>query len=264
MPFLPSADEEILLAHVYAYCDESGKEHEHKIVVFNCLADIQRGWDRLKDTWMRLLQHYHLSEFSAKQALRHSQQYGTMGPGTAEQRASDVMPFVRAIVDNLELGVIGAIDVQVYKSQQFQSLRSSIHEDPHFFAFYVALSKLLQHWTVPSDYTVGLILDDDEQKAMQCYKFLKRMKAADPEVRRRVPYICFGDDKSAFEVQAADVFTYLCRIDAEKKFVGKEHPYRTLCDAFEIPITGTERLQIEGGFYGQQHLAEYMESRKQA
>ena len=39
---LPSIEREFnLVAHVFSYCDESGKEDSHDIVVFNALMDVQ-------------------------------------------------------------------------------------------------------------------------------------------------------------------------------------------------------------------------------
>jgi hypothetical protein len=251
------------MAHLYAYCDESGKEHEHNIVVFNGLVDNFVRWERFSESWTRLLRHYGLTEFHAKEALRHSRQYGTMKPSDdAEDRAKDVLPFVREIVEGLELGIIAAVNVRAYNLPTLHSLRVNISDDPHYFGFYLAISSILQHYRIPKEYTVGLILDDDEAKAIQVYKFLGRMKRANEEVRRRIQTICFMDDRSSPQVQATDLFAYLCRIDAEQKFLGKPHPYATLCESFNRPSTGKECLEIAGGFYSESQLREYMESHK--
>lgn len=69
--------------------------------------------------------------------------------------------------------------------------------------------------------------------------------------------------KYMLQVQATDLFAYLCRVDAERRFLGKEHPYRALCEEFNVPRTGKERIEIAGGFYGELHLRDYMESREE-
>ena len=70
------------------------------------------------------------------------------------------------------------------------------------------------------------------------------------------------DDMQSPQGQAADLFTYLCRVEAERKFLGKEHPYPALSDVFNTPTTGKERLELAGGYYGESALREFMESRK--
>ena len=96
----------------------------------------------------------------------------------AQDRARNLLPFVEAIVEGVEFGAIAAIDVAAYKSAKQKVLRSNVSQDPHYFAFFIAVSKILGHWIIPQNNTVGLILDDDEGKAIDCYRFLLRMKKA--------------------------------------------------------------------------------------
>lgn len=252
-------DEARVMAHFYGYCDESGKFKDHAMVVFNGLVNNFKMWTAFGEEWMRLLRHYGLSDFHAFKALKHHEQYGTMKPGTAEDRANDVMPFVRAIVERVEFGVVAAVDVKAYMLASLQLLRQKIADDPHYFAFYAAVSAILKHWTVPPNYLVGLILDDDEDKAIPVYQFLRRMKRANDEVRKRVTSICFSNDKSSPAVQAADLFSYLTRRDAQRIFLGIPHPYAALCDAFQKPVSGKEILEIGGGIFQEEQLKDYME-----
>jgi hypothetical protein len=165
---LSSVEKEFtFVSHLYAYCDESGKDHEHDVVVFNALVGDFRSWERLSESWTEVLRRYRLKNFHAKEALRYSQPYGAMKPGPPEERAKDVLPFVRAIVEGIELVVIAAIDVRAYKLPTLHKIRLNISEDPHYFAFYVAISQILQHPRIPRDYTIGMVLDDDEAKAIQ-------------------------------------------------------------------------------------------------
>lgn len=250
------------MPHLYAYCDESGKHHEHRIVVFNALVSSFQKWERFSRLWALLLARYGLNEFHATAALEYSRPYGSMKPGTADMRAQDVLPFVRLIVESIDLGVVAAIDVAAYKLPKLHAMRLNISDDPHYFAFYVAISEIMRYRRVLPDHSVGLILDDDEEKAVPVYKFLSRMRKANEEAHRRITSICFMDDRSSPQVQAADLFTYLLRIDAQRRFLGKEHRYPTLCEAFEKPMTGKECLEIVGGFYSEPQLMAYMETRQ--
>jgi hypothetical protein len=184
-----------------------------------------------------------------------------MKPGTAEQRAEDILPFARTIVEGIGLGVIGAIDVRAYKLPTLHRLRLNIDDDPHYFAFFLVISLIMGYWRVPSDYTMGLILDDEERKSMPVHKLLIRMKKESKEVKQRIPSLCFMDDSIAPQLQAVDLFTYLSRLEAERIFLDKPHPYAMLVKVFNTPATGRERLDIIGGYFGEERLREFMESR---
>ena len=186
-----------------------------------------------------------------------------MKPGTAEDRAKDVQPFVKSIIEGIALGSVAAVDVRAYKLPTLHKIRLNVSEDPHYFAFYLSISSALQHVRIPKDYTVGLILDEDEAKAIQVYKFLLRMKKANAEVKRRIPSICFMDDSQSPQLQAVDLFANLCRLASEEKFLGKPNPYSSLCGFFNPPgTTGKEKLDICGGLYGERQLRDYLESRE--
>lgn len=185
-PFLPSSnplEPERLVANLYAYCDESGKQEEHQIVVFNGLVDAFDPWRKFGDRWAKLLTDYELTEFHAKEALRHSYPYGLMPSGTADERAKHVQPFLREIIQGVQFGVIAAVDVKAYKETQYQLIREKFGADPHYFAFYLAVSEILRHWGISKNATIGLCLDDDEAKAIPCYQFYRKMRMSPTMMR---------------------------------------------------------------------------------
>jgi uncharacterized protein DUF3800 len=259
-PFLPKFDDEgtVILASLYAYFDESGTAREHEIVSFSGLVDSFQTWLAFGNEWARLLREYKLTEFHAGPALRHSQPYGTMKPGTAEERSKDVLPFVTLICERIELGIVSAVKVSDYKAAH-QRLRESFGTDPIYFAFHHAVMGILNHWVSTPQYDVGLILDDEEAKAVECYRLLKKMKLANPEVRRRVTSICFTDDKTSVQDQSADLFCYLSRIDNERVFLGKPHPFDALCEPLRFKYPG-RRLTTAGGLFEKDYLARFIES----
>lgn len=262
-PFLPKFDDEgtIILASLYAYFDESGTEREHQVISFSGLVDSFKSWLAFGDEWARLLREYKLSEFHAMQALRHSQPYGAMKRGTAAERSNDVLPFVKLICEHVELGVVSAVKVADYKAAH-PRLHHSFGTDPVYFAFHHAVMGILNHWGSVQQYDVGLILDDEEAKAVECYRLLKKMKRVNPEVRRRVTSICFTDDKTSVQDQAADLFCYLSRIDNEQAFLGKKHPFDALCEPLRFKYAG-RRLTTAGGLFEKNYLARFIESAMQ-
>jgi len=259
-PFLPKLDDEgtIVLASLYAYFDESGTEKQHEIVSFSGLVDNMKSWMAFGDEWARLLRQYKLCEFHAGEALRYSQPYGTMKPGTAEERSKDVLPFVRLICDRVELGVVSAVKVSDYKASH-PRLHKAFGTDPVYFAFNRAIFGILNYWGSVRQYDVGLILDDEEAKAIECYRLLKKMKLVSAEVRKRITSICFTDDRTSVQDQAADLFCYLSRIDNEQAFLGKRHPYDALCEPLRDKYPG-RRLTTGGGLFVKESLALFLQT----
>lgn len=250
------------MAYLYAYCDESGKKDDHLIIVFSSLVDGFENWRRFGDTWAALLRRFHLTSFHAMKAMRYSQPYGTLQPSTASQRAKELLPFVEVIVDGVEFGAIVAIDVGAYKSEERDDLRFNVSDDPHYFAFFVAVSKILGHWIIPRNHTVGLILDDDEGKSIDCYKFLLRMKRVNPDVKNRVTSICFSDDRSSPQVQAADLFACLARLRAQETFLGKTNEYALLSEVFDRKENEVKHLLADSSYLQKADLEDFVKSRK--
>ena len=243
------------MANFFSYWDESGKHDAHQVIVFNGLVDKPEPWIAFFEKWHSLLRQYELPYFHAVQALRHSVAYGTMKRGTAEDRAKDVLPFVDAITHGIEVGIQVAVDVAAYKSAH-QKLHNRFGGDPHLFAFYLAISEILRYWQTPKHLTFGMILDDEEKKAKLCYDLWTKLKMIVPEVREQITTICFADDKTEPALQAADLFCYLCRLESERRFFGKPHPYQALFDALR-PAPG-HRMRSPGGFYGKQQINDYV------
>lgn len=251
--------DEHVMAYLYAYFDESGHYQEHPYVIFAGLVDGLEKWMEFQNKWMPLLRESKVKELHAVKALRYSHPCGAMKAGTPEDRARDVLPFVRMITDNLALGVSVAVDVKAYEKAP-QRIRRKYGPDPHYFAFDVGVRHILTHWEIPKPYTVGLICDDQEQKAMRCYSLLKKLKLRYPEAKKRITSICFSDDWAYSQLQAADLFANVSRLEAQRRFGGKDYPYRELHEAFQYvnPITGAH-LHFAGGFYGDVELNTFQE-----
>lgn len=246
-----------VMASLYGYFDESGKFLDHPIVVFAGFVDGFQPWYEFYGKWNQWLRHYEITALHAAEALRHSQPYGKMKAGSPEDRTSDILPFVREITSGIELAVLAAVDVRAYKTAH-----SLIHQkygvDPHYFAFNLAVRQMLTHFEIPKKHTFGLICDEDEEKAIRCYGLLKKLKREYPEVRDRVKNICFGDDIEHPQLQAADLFSYITRLEAQRQFAQKDHPYKDLKGAFEYLAPDTGRhLHFVGGYYGAEELANF-------
>ena len=177
---------------------------------------------------------------------------------TPDERNKDVLPFVKLICEHVELGIVSAVKVIDYKNAH-PRFRQTFGTDPLYFAFQRAIFGILDHWVAPDKYDVGLILDDEEAKSIECYRFLKKLKLSSERVRKQVTSICFTDDKTSVQDQAADLFCYLSRIDLEWTFLNKPHPFRLLCEPLRSKYPG-RRLNTAGGLFEETYLAEFLDS----
>lgn len=247
------------MAHLFAYFDESGKRGEHPIVAFSGFVDGFNQWRVLQEKWLHLLVENGIEEFHASKAIRYSQPYGKMARGNAETRTKNILPFIRAITEELALGIAIAVDVRAYEAAD-PMLHRAYGRDPHYFAFFLAINEILNHPWVKKDHTIGLILDDEEEKCVECYRLLNKLKLANPRVRESIQSICFMSDRNAAPLQTCDLFAYLTRSEAQQRFLRKEYPYRDLFLAFQqvSPNTG-KHLHFSGGFYDGPALLEFLE-----
>jgi hypothetical protein len=76
------------------------------------------------------------------------------------------------------IAIAFALDVDAYS--RVQELHRDFTRDPHYFAFFMVVNNLLTHCSIPGRNTVGLIFDDEQEKAMRSYRPLKRVKRQIP------------------------------------------------------------------------------------
>ena len=81
------------------------------------------------------------------------------------------------------------------------------------------------------DTTVGLIFDDEQAKGRALLSTAKAAKVGQ-FLGCRATSICFSDDRDAPQVQAADLFACLSRLEAMKIFADAPYPYEALFRAF--------------------------------
>jgi hypothetical protein len=249
-PFPQIEPEYRIVAHLYCYFDESGKHHDHRYVTFSGFASTFETWRAFQPRWTYWLRHYGIPVFHAAEALRYSQPYGKMAAAkNATERAQDILPFIREIAFGLELGIYHGVDVAAYRQFGNKLQRELGIHDPHYFAFVKTVQTITEHFEIPKHFEIGLILHNEEEKAIECYKFLNKMKLGYPEARR-ITSICFMEDLNCPQLQASDLFAYITRREAEKRLLGIDYEYSDLFEAFRQISPDTQRhLHFAGGFY---------------
>jgi hypothetical protein len=240
--------------HLYGHFDESGKYEQHPIVSLSGLVGDFVHWQSFTAEWLRLLRDCGLPVLHATEILNPATPFGNLGSiGTHAARSAQIEPFIKSVVEKLNgVAIAVAVDAEAYS--RVQELHREFTKDPHYFAFFMVVNNLLTHISIPRKLTVGLIFDDDQEKAMRSYRLLKRLKQQIPEVRSRVTSVCFSDDRDAPQVQAADLFTQLSRLEAMRIFAGVSYPYESLFHAFGAVMPTGEHLCMDARFFSEEVL----------
>jgi superfamily I DNA and RNA helicase len=101
---------------------------------------------------------------------------------------------------------------------------------------------------------ISLILDDEEEKSIECYRLLKKLKRSLPDAKERIVSMCFSDDRAIAALQASDLFAYFTRAEARRRFFGRDYAYKNLFPEFNI---AGRRLRFEGGLLDREEIAKY-------
>ena len=94
-----------------------------------------------------------------------------------------------------------------------------------------------------------MICDDDEQTAINCFKFYRKVRIVNATSRQRLAAITFADDKSFRALQAADMLSSLMRLDTYRQF----YDYKPLFDHLTKPRRPSF-IQWKVGYYGKMEL----------
>jgi hypothetical protein len=83
-----------------------------------------------------------------------------------------------------------------------------------------------------------------------------------PDVKNRVTSICFSDDRSSPQVQAADLFACLARLRAQETFLGKTNEYALLSEVFDRKENEVKHLLADSSYLQKADLEDFVKSRK--
>jgi len=240
------------MAAVQFHCDESGKFQNSPYIAF-C------GFLGLGDQWIKLLQAWRAARLRHRvppihvSAMLHptekngwlavSQRYGKKWP----EKCQEILDDFCAIVAEQKLVCFGTvIDAKAFQSLNLPILKERTTGDPHYLAFETtvvgALEKVI--WGDPASGTMGLIMDDDEEKAMHCYRLFRLVREHHPKAKERVSGICFASDDVYPGIQAADMLAHECRRLMVANEPASERFKRLTCNGEHQPILlSAQRLQ---------------------
>lgn len=212
-----------------SYFDESGKFKDHRVISFCGVVASHESLDCFNKAWDGLLRKNQLESFHTKHALQCGRNFShVIRKESAIDRCNSLKPFVDCIVDNLELGIVVALDVAAYsKWSPGAKKRVWGNDDPAYLAFTQASAALKKHACRDED-RISIMCDDREETALNFYQIYRRFKRTSPELRKKFVSLSFADDKSFPALQAADLIAALVRLESLKRFNYHTHDYGPL------------------------------------
>lgn len=229
------------------YFDESGKHDKANVTVVSFCGFVDSDWSALEAQWNYLLRRYRLAELH-------------IGKRDLDANAETIRiyrSFVHAIKQHVEHGFAVAVDVKGFKSAR-KMFREHYRDDPHYLAFYTVIRDVVKHVGCEPDPSVAVICDDEPSKACECYKMfdVMRQNNKQPENRRVLKSIAFADSSFYVQLQAADLFSWITRAEAMKKFFGIEYSLRELFT--ELQMSAREfKLDITSAFWDEVHMQNF-------
>jgi hypothetical protein len=239
------------MAAVQFHCDESGKFQNSSYVSFCGFLGNGDQWAKLLAAWRAARIRHHVPPIHVSAMLHPSEKNGWLA---VSQKYEDKWPDkCREILDDFSLVIeeqklicFGTvIDVKAFASLNLPILQERTAGDPHYLAVETtmigALTKVL--WG-DSNATMGLIMDDDEEKAMPCYRLYRMVREHNPKAKERYSGICFASDDLYPGIQAADMLAHESRRLMIANEPASERFKKLTCNCEHQPILlNAQRLQ---------------------
>ena len=197
------------MAHIHMFCDESGKCHNSPAISFCGYVGNSEQWDKFGLRWKSLIVKWEVPPIHMRAITMpdKDEEWNKVrvkwGDEWETKKDSMLDDFATLIYDSPIICVGATIDCAAFLA--LPALKKRVG-DAHYIAFQWAVLRALEkvEWG-ESDALMGLLLDDDYEKAVHCYALLRSLKEQHPETKKRISSICFCNDKVFPGVQAADM-----------------------------------------------------------
>lgn len=171
-------------------------------------------WERFSERWdsIRLansLPPIHVSDMMSFQNEWYpkKQEWGEK----AEEKRNECLERFALLIQQADIRCVGAAVDAAYFRKMPQCEFKRKAEDPYFLSFQQAILASLRCTELLRNNTISLIMDDDQEYSMKCYKLLNKVRLRYPDISKRITGICFVDDNTYPPVQAADMIAYYSR-----------------------------------------------------
>jgi hypothetical protein len=205
-----------MAAMFHGFFDESGKAHQHQVVVFSGFVTTWKWWVQLEEEWERLLRQFSLN------AVHFSK---------LRKRTSVLKHFIAVMRRHIEFGISVAIKVDDFRSLP-EAMQKALGGDPHYLAFKMVVIAMVNRVLTEEGSSLSFTQDEDEQTTAHCFDWYKDIKRQMPGFAAKLASFAVADDHFFPQLQAADVFAALSRADAESQLLGLENEYGELFAEF--------------------------------
>jgi len=206
------------MAAFYIYVDDSGKyENPNNDYVSLCgyvahITEFQRfsnEWLNCRHVWQ--VPPIHMSPIMYPDRDKEWQKVKDLwGVNWEDMRQRMLKEFGQIVLRNNVVCVGAVVDAKHYRSMQKSKFKENL--TPLSFAFnHVVMDSIKITETTDKHSTINIVVDDDRESSLHCYKMLDYLKQAFPEVRERIDGICFVNDRSYPSLQAADMIAFESR-----------------------------------------------------
>lgn len=226
-----------IMAHFYIYADESGKLATNDYTSFcgyvGPALEFERvmvEWNICRFSWgvppihMRLVMYPERDKSGRWQKIRDA-----WGVSWEERRWEMLKQFASIIANSSLVSVGSVVDAAHFKTLGESRFKKDM-KNPIFMSLYLLLMNSIDRIdSINTSLPISIIIDDDEEYAMQCYQFITAMKSADPatspseilRVRQRISAITFANDDSYPALQMADMIAYEARAEMVSRLSDK-------------------------------------------
>ncbi len=236
------------------FFDESGKFKDHKIISF-CGFGAKAG--NLKDfdsAWEYQLRRTGMNALHMVDACRINKRLGRLiGAQSLSDRINDLKPFADCIRNHLELGVATVFEVEGYASFTDMAKKALGGSDNPFYTQFLRTMQIVSEYVTTGE-PIALTCDEDESTAWWCYKIYSRVKKVDRRIGRHLVAISFANDQHFPALQAADMLSFLCRLQANGEFYGIDYDFHPLFTYLTAP-RGSSTTYWQVAFKNKSQLA---------
>lgn len=196
---------------IHAAIDSSGSVTRDRYVSYGIVAALRPGWEKVHEQWMVLLEKHDLACIRMTDAMAFEgafkNKFSEWGADRETRRDAVLLEFAKTIRDNLTcVGV--SIDMRQLPTEKEYRYRKKL-------MFQAIVRRLLQ--VTPSKFVFAFICDDEQDAAVDYYRYLSNFKLKYQSLANRIGGICFFDDKTMAQLQAADMYAYVLRDTKERE-----------------------------------------------
>jgi Protein of unknown function (DUF3800) len=184
------------MAFFQSFFDESGKFKDHRVVAFCGFGSYPSELAEFDKQWNYQLRRTGMSALHMVDAYRIGKKLSpTIGPQTLKERINELKPFADCVKLGERIGIMCDDDEETA-------------------------------WNCINDYLglgVACVFEVEG-----CYALYRRVKKLKPEAKRSLAALTFANDEHFPALQAADMLSFLCRMEANRQFYGTPYDFLPL------------------------------------